>query len=395
VRIALFAIPEPNHYRSLGTVVEALAGAGADVRVYGGAAYASEVAAAGATLVDVYGRLPVEAVDAESRPGSCRLVTWTAAHAGALTEEVAAFGPELVVGDGFAVAGRVVSSALGLPYVCVIVGHDMAPARVIPALADDPRVRLTPQVVAAAEVLRERHGWADASPFSYYHLSADLNLYCEPAGFLPEAHRAGFAPLAFWGSLPAAAAATPARTAARPPRRVYAAMGTIVWRYYPDQASAALRAVGDAARRRGLEAVISLGGGPLDDAAVAALAGPGVRVARWLDQVAELGEADAFVTHCGVHGVHEACLLGVPMIAYPCFGDQPGMAARARELGIAVPLADATLAPVEAADVEAALDRVTAERDAIDAALARAREWELEAIAARPAVVERIMALAR
>ncbi len=395
MRIAVFAIAEANHFRSVGPVVEALASAGVEVRVYGGGAYAAEVEAAGATLVDVYARFPIAAVDAVSRPGSSRMVTWTAAHADAIVAEVAAFGPDLVAGDSFAVIGRVVSAALGVPYVCIVVGHNMDPVRVIPAFDRDPRVRLTRVCLDAAERLRERHGWEDASPFAYYHLSSDLNLYCEPAGFLPEADHAAFAPLAFWGSPAAARAATPVRAPARPPRRLYAAMGTIVWRYYPDQVLAALRAVAEAAARRGIEAVISLGGADVDDDAVAALEARGARVARWLDQFAELGEADVFVTHCGVHSIHEACLLQVPMISYPCFGDQPGMAARARELGIAVPLAGAVLAPVSADDVEAALDRVTAEAPAMDEALARARGWELDAIAARPAVVERITALAR
>jgi UDP:flavonoid glycosyltransferase YjiC (YdhE family) len=389
VKAAVFAIPEANHFRSLGTVVEGLAAAGVEVRVYGGGAYAAEVAAAGAALVDVYARFPLAAVDAVSRPGSCRQVTWTAAHADTLIAEVAAFGADLVVGDAFAVAGRVVSAGAGVPYVCVLIGHDMDPAQVIPELDRDPRVVLTPECVAAAGELRERHGWADASPFSWYHLSSDLNLYCEPAGFLPEAHREAFAPLAFWGSLPAALAATPVRAPARPPRRVYASMGTMAWRYYAAEALAALAAVGEAARRRGIEAVLSLGGAQVDGAALEA---PGVRVERWLDQLGLLREADAFVTHCGIHSVHEACLLGVPMIAYPCFGDQPGLAVRLRELGLAVPLGDAPLAPVSADDVGAALDRLAAEAARRDEALALAREVELEAFAARRAGVERRLA---
>ena len=102
-----------------------------------------------------------------------------------------------------------------------------------------------------------------------------------------------------------------------------------MWRYFAPAAHAALRAIADAVERRtGLEAVLSLGGTELDEAAVAELERPGVRVERWVDQAAVLRESDAFITHCGLNSVHEACLHGVPMISRPFFSDQPGMAAR-------------------------------------------------------------------
>lgn len=393
MKAAVFAIPEANHFRSLGTVVAELVAAGVEARVYGHADYAHVARAAGAEFVDVYARFPRDAVDAVSKPNPARQVTWAAAHADELLREVAAFGADLVVADAFAVIGRIASTVLELPYACIIPGHNMDPARVVPALYDDPRLALAPACHEAAERLRERYGWEDASPFAYYHLSPDLNVYGEPAGFLPEGARAAFEPVAFWGSLPPAVAGTEPRAPQRPARRVYAAMGTISWRYYPDQCHAALRAVAEAARARGLEAVLSLGGTDVDERTIAALEAPNVRVARWLDQFEELRSADVFVTHCGRHSVHEACLLGVPMIAYPCFGDQPGMAARCDELGVAVPLAGELLGAVSADDVEAALDRAAGEAPAMDAALERARRWELETIAGRPAVVERIMAL--
>jgi len=387
MRAAVFAMSDANHFRCVSTVVAALAAAGVKVRVYSDRRFAPEVEAAGATLDEVLTRFPLDAVDASSQPRPCRHVTWSGVHGEAIAAEVSAFAPDLVVGDAFAVIGRVVSAALGVPYVCVVIGHHMDPARVIPTFDHDPRVALAPACLAAVARLRERHGWEDATPFAWYHLSSDLNLYCEPPAFLAEEERAAFAPLAFWGSLPAARAATPPRAPARPPRRIYASMGTIVWRYHAAEAYAALQAVADAVRRRErLEAVLSLGGAELGAAAVAALESPRVSVTRWLDQFEQLRHADAFVTHCGINSV--------PMIGYPCFGDQPGMAVRCRELGIAVTLAEAPLTPVCADDVGAALDRLTAEGPAIDAALALARGHELAAIAERPAVVERITALA-
>jgi len=397
VRAAVFTTPDANHFRRASTVVAALAGAGVEVRVYTDRRFGPEVEAAGATLADVFTPFPLDSADAVSIPRSCRDVAWAGVFGDAIIREAAAFAPDVVLYDSFAVIGRVVGTALGIPYVSIVAGHNMDPARVIPEIERDPRVKLAPECLAAVEVLRSRHGWADASPFSYYSaLSPHLNLYCEPPAFLTEAERPPFAPLAFWGSVRAVdeGAVRPPRERARPPRRVYASMGTIVWRYWAAEAHAALRAVaGVVERSSGMQAVLSVGGYPLDDAAMAELERPNVRVMRWADQWEELREADAFFTHCGLNSSHEACFHRVPMIAYPFFGDQPGLAARCGELGLAVALAESR-APVTEEHVAAALERLNDQAPAIDAALELAHARELEVIAGRPAVVDQILALA-
>jgi UDP:flavonoid glycosyltransferase YjiC (YdhE family) len=397
MKAAVFAMSDGNHFRRTNTVVAALARAGVEVRVFTDRRFAAEVEACGATLADVFTPFPLERADAESHPMPVRNVTWAGRFGDAIVAEVRAFGPDLVLYDSFAVIGRVVGEALGVPYVAVVSGHNMDPARVLPEMEHDARVAISGDCLAALEALRGR-GWASVSPFSYYDaLSPHLNLYCEPPAFLTEAERPAFAPLAFWGSLPALDGRTPRLRGERalPPRRIYASMGTIAWRYYASAAYGALAAVADAVGRRpGLEAVISLGGAALGGAAVAGLERANVMVHLWVDQWEQLRAADAFVTHSGLNSSHEALFHRVPLISYPMFGDQPGLSARSRELGVAVALAGAPRAPVTEDDVGAALERVAAEAPAMDAALARAHEGELDVVAARPAVLERIRALA-
>ena len=79
------------------------------------------------------------------------------------------------------------------------------------------------------------------------------------------------------------------------------------------------------------------------------------------------------------------------MLSYPFFSDQPGLARRCREFGLAEPLAEAVRETVTAGDIHAALERMKLKRDLFNERLAEARNWELAAMAGRPAVIERIL----
>ena len=82
------------------------------------------------------------------------------------------------------------------------------------------------------------------------------------------------------------------------------------------------------------------------------------------------------------------------MISYPFFGDQPGMAARCRELGLAVPLATAPRERSPRSGLTPPLAELSASAGAMRARLAEAREWERRVIADRDSVLDRISALA-
>ena len=96
------------------------------------------------------------------------------------------------------------------------------------------------------------------------------------------------------------------------------------------------------------------------------------------------------MTHHGLNSTHEAIFSRVPMISYPFFSDQPGLAERCRELGLAIPLTDRPLERVAKDRVRAALAEFEERRESMAAALERARAWELQAIAGRDSVVGRI-----
>ena len=142
------------------------------------------------------------------------------------------------------------------------------------------------------------------------------------------------------------------------------------------------------------EVLVSVGHHPFDDAERRRLERPNLRVEGWVDQWGALKDADLFVTHHGLNSTHEAIYHQVAMLSYPFFADQPALARRCQEMGLAVPLAEAPRAPIEDGSVRRAIEHVQAHRAGFAARLAEARAWELEVIDGREAVLDRMLALA-
>jgi UDP:flavonoid glycosyltransferase YjiC (YdhE family) len=106
-----------------------------------------------------------------------------------------------------------------------------------------------------------------------------------------------------------------------------------------------------------------------------------------------LREAVVYVTHHGLNSTHEAIFRRVPMISYPFFWDQPGLARKCQRFGLAVPLTDAPRGAIGRADVDAALGKVLGSRETMRKALAEAHGWERAVMANRSSVLRRIAAL--
>jgi len=404
-RIAFFAMGDPNHFQMLRPVISGIASRGIDARVFTHLRLAREVERAGATFVDLYAGRPLEAADDESVPLPSRYVSFAGRFADELVAEVEALDAELIVYESFSVIAWVAGRILGLPYVNLGVGHDITPARYLPRLESDPRVDLSPRCLRAVEVLRDRYGIDDASPFAYISgISPFLNLHPEPEAFLGDDERRAFEPVAFFGSLPAMdeiearrrkSGSSPLGDGASS-TKLYVSFGTIVWRYWEAEAMEALRRISEAvAETPDVHALIGLGGAELDRDAVVALSKQNVTVERRADQWRALEDADAFLSHQGINSTHEAIFHRVPMISYPFFWDQPALAEKCRDLGVAIPLTDSPLEPVTAEDVEAALAELSRSRERMRARLADVREWELQMLAQRDLVLDRVVSLMR
>jgi UDP:flavonoid glycosyltransferase YjiC (YdhE family) len=394
--LAIFCMPEEGHFRQLCPLVAGLVRSGFAVHLFTDRRFATDVERLGATAIDLFAAHPLDRADSVSVPFPCRYVSFAGFHAEAVIEMLREIRPALVLYETFAVIGHVAARALGIPFVNISTGHNLDPAYFLPMLAADPRGAISENCHRAVEILRDRYGLSDASPFSYVSgLSPWLNICSEPPEFLTEGERNVFAPVAFYGCLADTAAATPPREAARAsgndPLRIYACFGTISLKYYPDAGIALLLALSEClADLPQARATISLGGAALDAATLRRIERPNVEVLSRVDQWAVLGESDLFVTHHGLNSTHEATFLGVPMLSYPFLMDQPLLAERCRQLGIAIPLAPAIRAPVAAAEMRTAILAAVEDLALLDETLRRARSWELEVMANRPSVLRMI-----
>jgi len=395
--VAFFCMREPGHFQRMRSIIAGVSGLGIPAHVFTHTDFRSYVDGAGGTFHDLFAKYPPAGADAASLPVPCRHVSFAATYADGIRRDLEALGTSLVVYDTFAVVGFVVARVTGLPYVNVCAGHDVEPSRFVEVLRTDPRVKVAPECHRAVETLRTRHGITDASPFSYVTaLSPHLNVYCEPPQFLDEGERHPFEPIAFYGSLPSLAEPFDPVDGAEDLRdpfggaklKVYVSFGTIVWRYYAAEALRALAAISEAlGARPDTRTVISLGGAEVD---AGSLAKPNVTVARYVDQRRILAEADVYLTHQGLNSTHEAIFHRVPMLSYPFFWDQPGLARRCQGFGLALPLAAAPRAPIGREDVEKALATLLARREPMKRALAEARGWEVSVMGGRSAVLRRI-----
>jgi zeaxanthin glucosyltransferase len=103
---------------------------------------------------------------------------------------------------------------------------------------------------------------------------------------------------------------------------IYASMGTL-----QNGIPEIFKAIIDACAGLNLQAVVSLGNGPLDPASFGELP-ENVLVLPYCPQAELVKRASLCITHAGLNTTLDCLASGVPMVAIPIAGDQPGVAMR-------------------------------------------------------------------
>jgi UDP:flavonoid glycosyltransferase YjiC (YdhE family) len=283
-------------------------------------------------------------------------------------------------------------------------GHNVSPRPDFYEMIErDLVVAPSEECLRAVEELKQRDGLRQMSSLGYIStLSPDLNLYCEPQEFLSPAERELFAPIAFFGSLESellvrsASDRAPRSCSTSPTAHIYISFGTVIWRHFEALALRMMTSIVDAvAEMESTSALLSLGGADVSPEARKTLERNNVRVEHYVDQAVALRESDLFITHHGLNSTHEAILYQVPMLSYPFLWDQPGLAQRCQELGIAVALTETLRGEPGSDEIRSTIERTFAGRPAMHAQLEAALSWEHQVEAERGAVLDRIVALER
>jgi hypothetical protein len=165
--VAMFCMPEHGHFMQLRALISGFVHAGCTVHVYAHRAMLRRSSASARGWSISSPRIPSRRADGESVPIPCRYVTYAAHYAEDVIEDLREIRPDLIVCETFAVIGRLAAQQLGIPFINILLGHNIQPAHYLTALQTDPRLAISDRCHRAVEVLRSRYGLHDASPFSY------------------------------------------------------------------------------------------------------------------------------------------------------------------------------------------------------------------------------------
>jgi len=332
MNVVFFNVTGAGHVNPTLPLVRALADEGARVTYFCAPARREAVQSAGAEHKN-YGR--DDFTVAHYHPKSVfplQLLPAAAAIVPYLLEQTRPLAPDLIVTDTMAPWGLVVARALAVPVIASSSSFAL-PARRLRGMLE--HLGLAPDDENRAAIERIRAEWGvvfDERDLGMHYAETNL-VYTTRAFNPPLEDRAGR--FEFIGSSirPLESSEPPFEELAdASKKRIYVSMGTIVGELFGLGRSFYAPFFDVFGGRDDVRVVLSVGKA-VDPAALGAPENFVVR--QSVPQIDVLNHVDVFVTHCGMNSANEALHHGVPMIAMPVFGDQPLVAERLVELGVA------------------------------------------------------------
>ena len=348
-KIAFFCIPAHGHTNPTLPVVRALTDMGHEVTYYSFPPFKEAVEATGARFVSCdtgeVGKMASGGAVARDIRVSTRLIAdTTLALQDMALESLRALKPDVIVSDSVAFWGKLFAAKLGIPYVCstTTFAFNKYSSRIMKQGLGDLLGMLIKMPLAGRELKPLRQaGYPVKNVLDIVSNDNDTPtvVYTSKA-FQPfgETFSDKYAFVGPCLRAPEAAMAKPERPL------VYVSMGTVL-DGEEDFYRNCVQAFGDGK----YEIMLSVGESrPPTDLP------ENIHVHRRVDQIAVLGVADAFITHCGMNSVSEALYFGVPLVMRPLTPEEGGVASRVGELGAGLRLDDPSPAAIRAA-VDAAL----------------------------------------
>lgn len=342
-RIAFFCIPAWGHTNPTLAVVRALVEQGHEVVYFSFPPFREAIEAAGARFIscDVGGvgtQVSGNAVAQDVLTATKLIVDTTLALEGVALAALAAFKPDVIVADSVALWGRLYALRLGIPCVSsnTTFVFNKESAKVMKQGLGDLLGMLIKLPRAGRLMKPLRDAGYPVKGLMDIMQSADMPTVVYTSRAFQPCSESFSDRFAFVGPC-LREVSEPVEKPGKP--LVYVSMGTVL-EGEEDFYNNCVAAFGDGK----YDVILSVGESraPADPPA-------NIHIYKRVDQIAVLGVADAFITHCGMNSVSEALYCGVPLVTRPLTPEEAGVANRAEEMGAGLRLKSAEPEAIRAA----------------------------------------------
>lgn len=339
-KIVFFCIPAYGHTNPTIDVVKKLVARGHEVYYYSFNNFKDVLEDAGAHFISCDGfdlGMDIDE-DEASRVGkdivlSTKLiVNTTLAMDEALEKDMAEIKPDVIVADSVAYWGKLAALKMGIPFVSsttTFAFNKESAAIMRPSWKEILKLMLDlPKTKKLLKPLRDKGYPADNILKIVQNDNDTTTIVYTSKMFQP--HADSFTnKYTFVGAIPKEPRE---RFSKNREKLVYIALGTVDDKY-PDFYRNCIEAF------RGSDYQVVMSVGKRADLSSFGDVPDNVEIHEFVDQVSVLGEADAFISHCGMNSASESLYYGVPLVLFPQTQEQSGVANRVEELGAGIKLA--------------------------------------------------------
>ncbi len=335
MKIAWFCIPAHGHTNPTLGIVKELVSAGHQVYYFSFEMFREKIEQAGAEFIACDGYdFEMEDKENADRVGKDKafatelLVSSTLALDEMTTQKVKEIQPDIIVSDSVAFWGKLVAMKHGLPYVSstTTFAFNQHSAKYMKETPWDIAKMLftMPKINKHISRLREK-GYPVKSIFDIVQNDNETNTIVYTSKYFQPCSDTFSDKYHFIGPSIRPVKEPMEKTAEK---TVYVSMGTV------NQNREFYRNCIQALGQTDWQVIVSMGTNPDHFDHVPA----NIQIYEYVDQMAVLSIADAFITHCGMNSASEGLYFQVPLVLFPQTPEQGAVAKRAEELGAGVRL---------------------------------------------------------